>query len=422
MAVPKVRFPGFTDDWEQRKFSDVFDFLNNNTLSRAELNYNSGTVHNVHYGDILIKFGELLDASAEALPFITDPGKSAKSAKSRLADGDVVIADTAEDETVGKCTEIANVGSSVVVSGLHTMPCRPHQKFGCGYLGFYMNSGAYHNQLVPLMQGIKVTSISRSAIADTILSFPTDIVEQEKIGALFTSIDNTLTLHQRKLDDLKALKKSMLQKMFPAEGEDVPEIRFPGFTDDWEQRKLGELGKCQSGIGFPDAEQGGLEGVPFFKVSDMNNPGNENEMLTANNYVTAEQIARKKWKPVTEVPAMFFAKVGAAVMLNRKRLCRFPFLLDNNTMAYKFGEEWDAQFGKTLFETINLPSLVQVGALPSYNAGDVEGIEIFMPPTRAEQEKIGSFFAELDNTITLHQHKLDDLKMLKQALLQQMFI
>ena len=145
-----------------------------------------------------------------------------------------------------------------------------------------------------------------------------------------------------------------------------PKIRFKGFTDDWEQRKLGDVGKARSGVGFPDAEQGGEIGVPFFKVSDMNLDGNENEMIIANNYVTAEQIAFHRWTPLTELPAIFFAKVGAAVMLNRKRLCRFPFLLDNNTMAYSLiPTMWDADFAKALFGTVDLTSLVQVGALPS---------------------------------------------------------
>ena len=185
----------------------------------------------------------------------------------------------------------------------------------------------------------------------------------------------------------------------------TPAIRFAGFTDAWEQRKLGEVGKARSGIGFPDAEQGGVEGIPFFKVSDMNTAGNENEMTTANNYVTEAQIVSHRWHPITELPALFFAKVGAAVMLNRKRLCRFPFLLDNNTMAYSLNEDcWDADFAKALFETVDLTTLIQVGALPSYNAGDVENMEIYLP-AHSEQQKIGALFKHLDDLITLHQRE-----------------
>ena len=184
-----------------------------------------------------------------------------------------------------------------------------------------------------------------------------------------------------------------------------PRCFLGSFDFSWEQRKLGDIGKAHSGVGFPDAEQGGVIGIPFFKVSDMNLAGNENEMTVANNYVTAEQIAVHRWSPITELPAIFFAKVGAAVMLNRKRLCRFPFLLDNNTMAYSLSStKWDADFAKALFGTVDLTSLVQVGALPSYNAGDVESMEIYLPSI-LEQEQIGAYFSQLDNLITLHQRK-----------------
>ena len=202
---------------------------------------------------------------------------------------------------------------------------------------------------------------------------------------------------------------------------DAPAIRFKGFSDAWEQRKLGDIGKARSGVGFPDTDQGGVTGVPFFKVSDMNLDGNENEMIVANNYVTAEQIADHRWSPITELPAIFFAKVGAAVMLNRKRLCRFPFLLDNNTMAYSLSPtKWDADFAKALFGTVDLTSLVQVGALPSYNAGDVESMGIYLP-SLFEQEQIGAFFKLLDNLITLHQRKCALLFSPFQALISMMF-
>ena len=153
----------------------------------------------------------------------------------------------------------------------------------------------------------------------------------------------------------------------------------------------------------------------------MNSDGNENEMTVANNYVTAEQIADHRWSPITELPAIFFAKVGAAVMLNRKRLCRFPFLLDNNTMAYSLSPtKWDADFAKALFGTVDLTSLVQVGALPSYNAGDVESMEIYLP-SLLEQEQIGAYFKHLDHLITLHQRKCALIFSSFQALISMMF-
>ena len=198
-SVPEVRFPGFTDAWEQRKFSEVFYSIPNNTLSRSELSTDEGTVKNIHYGDVLINFDAYIDVQNAVLPRIVNDAKATKAAKSTLKDGDVVIADTAEDETVGKCAEIGNLVNDVVVSGLHTIPSRPKFKFGKGYLGFYMNSSAYHDQLRPLIQGIKVSSISKSALAKTELKYPKNMAEQEKIGSFFLMIDNTITLHQRSL-------------------------------------------------------------------------------------------------------------------------------------------------------------------------------------------------------------------------------
>ena len=212
--VPEIRFKGFTDAWEQRKFSSVFEGLQNNTLSRAELNYESGTVKNVHYGDVLIKFGDYIDASEAELPYISDDAKADKFKNSFLQDGDIIIADTAEDDTVGKCTEIQGSKGLKLLSGLHTIACRPKEKYGPMFLGYYINSPAYHNQLKPLMQGIKVTSISKSALQDTDMIMPKSIDEQIKIGEYFSYLDNLITLHQRKCDEIKEIKKYMLQNMF----------------------------------------------------------------------------------------------------------------------------------------------------------------------------------------------------------------
>ena len=194
---PAIRFQGFTDAWEHRKFSDTFFILQNNTLSRAELSQEEGSALNVHYGDILIKYGEILDVNAATLPFIPNEDLVSKFKSSTLEDGDVIIADTAEDETVGKCSEMLNLQGKPAISGLHTIPCRPVIKFAPGYLGYYMNSSAYHDQLLPLMQGIKVTSISKSALQDTVLSWPTSVDEQTRIGQYFMNLDNLITLHQR---------------------------------------------------------------------------------------------------------------------------------------------------------------------------------------------------------------------------------
>ena len=206
--------PFYTFSWEQRKFGEVFMSLQNNTLSRAELNDEFGAAQNIHYGDVLIKYDEILDVSKEPLSYIEKQSIADKFKTSYLQNGDVIIADTAEDETVGKCTEIEGLTDQKVISGLHTMPVRPNRKFASGFLGFYLNSTAYHDQLKPLMQGIKVTSISKGAMQDTVVKFPLDLKEQEQIGIYFGGLDHLITLHQRELEKLQNIKKSLLEKMF----------------------------------------------------------------------------------------------------------------------------------------------------------------------------------------------------------------
>ena len=212
--VPEIRFAGFTDAWEQRKLGEVLISLQNNTLSRADLSSEEGIAKNIHYGDILVKFGEVIDVKTESLPMIADETVIAKYKSSFLQNGDVIVADTAEDETVGKCTEIAGLSDEIVISGLHTIPYRPLQKYAPGYLGYYMNSASFHNQLLPLMQGIKVTSISKTALQNTDILYPKSATEQAAIGTYFRNLDNLITLHQRKYEKLKQIKKSMLEKMF----------------------------------------------------------------------------------------------------------------------------------------------------------------------------------------------------------------
>ena len=175
---------------------ECFEFLKNNTLSRAGLNGETGAVRNVHYGDILTKFGDCLDAERSDLPFIADDTVLPKYAGSILREGDVIFADTAEDEAAGKCVELWKLPKEPTISGLHTIPARPRSPFGTGYLGHYFNSGAYHRQLLPLMQGIKVISVSKAALQDTQVRFP-GLSEQAAIGTVLNEIDDLITLHQR---------------------------------------------------------------------------------------------------------------------------------------------------------------------------------------------------------------------------------
>ena len=154
--------------------------------------------YNIHYGDILVKYGEVLNLSCDEPTYLKDDSIMAKMSSSILHNGDIVMADAAEDETVGKCSEIKGLDGNKTVSGLHTIPLRPKKKYAPGYLGYYMNSNSYHDQLLPLMQGTKVSSVSKGAVSETMISVPVSYEEQDKIGTFFMQLDNLITLHQRK--------------------------------------------------------------------------------------------------------------------------------------------------------------------------------------------------------------------------------
>ena len=411
--APAIRFKGFSDAWEQRKLGELVDRVvrkntNNESTLPLTISAQYGLVDQITY------FNNRVASRDVSNYYLVLNGEFAYNKS------------TSDGYPFGAVKRLDLYEKGVLSTLYIVFAPKKEQQIDSDYLTVFFDTDRWHKGVAErAAEGARnhgLLNISAEDFFDIDLSVPKEIVEQKQIGAFIRQLDNLITLHQRKFEKLTNVKKSMLEKMFPQNGSSCPEIRFKGFTDPWEQRKLGDIGKARSGVGFPDADQGGVTGVPFFKVSDMNLDGNENEMIVANNYVTAEQIADHRWSPITELPAIFFAKVGAAVMLNRKRLCRFPFLMDNNTMAYSLSPtKWDADFAKALFGTVDLTSLVQAGALPSYNAGDVESMGIYLP-SLFEQEQIGAFFKLLDNLITLHQRELEKLQNIKRSMLEKMFV
>ena len=410
--TPNIRFKGFTDDWEQRKFKDVFDGLQNNTFSRADLNYESGAVKNVHYGDVLIKFGDFIDVSKDELPFITDESQTTKYNSSFLQDGDIIIADTAEDSTVGKCSEIVGFQGVKLLSGLHTIPCRPKEKYAPKFMGYYINSDAYHKQLIPLMQGIKVTSISKSALQETDMILPKSFEEQAQIGEYFSNIDHLITLHQRKCDEMKKMKKFMLQKMFPKNGQKNPEIRFDGFTDDWEQRKLSEVAEFNPKSELPET----------FEYVDLES------------VVGTEMVShRTETRETAPSRAQRLARTGDVFFQTVRPYQRNNYLFEKPDNNYVFSTGYaqmrpkiDAEFLMCFLQTDSFVKVVLDNctgtSYPAINSNDLSNLEIVLPASDDEQRRIGSFISNLDNLITLHQRKVENLKNLKKYMLQNMFV
>ena len=209
LLTGKKRLSGFNEKWKVEKFSEIFDFLSTNTLSRDNLFEGVGAIQNIHYGDILTKFDEVIDLDCVCLPSIKESAIPNNCAT--VKSGDIIIADTAEDLTAGKAVEVQNIGDRVIYSGLHTMLCRPkEQLFSDGWLGFYINSEAYHKQLIPYIAGVKVMAISKSNIIKTYIAIPSK-AEQAAIVEILSTADHEIDLLQKSIEAEKQKKKSLMQ-------------------------------------------------------------------------------------------------------------------------------------------------------------------------------------------------------------------
>ena len=208
LLTGKKRLSGFSGEWKNIKLGDIVSFFNSNTLSREKLSFSEGNILNIHYGDVLIKFPTILDVSVCNLPFIHDIKNFIP--KDYISDGDVIMADTAEDGTVGKVCEVINVGSNKIVAGLHTIFIHPKIKFSPMFLGYYLNSNEYHKQILSIMQGIKVYSITKEALRKTYIKIPC-IEEQKAIADILSSCDKELNLTNNRLESLRKQKKGLMQ-------------------------------------------------------------------------------------------------------------------------------------------------------------------------------------------------------------------
>lgn len=406
-TAPQLRFPDFVNDgeWKKDTFENTFLFLPNNTLSRAELNYENGSTKNVHYGDVLIRFGDCLDVQTNVLPFISDEAIADRLQSSRLQDGDVIIADTAEDETAGKCTEIFNVSGENVVSGLHTIPIRPKIQFAIPYLGFYFNSDSYRKQLLPLMQGVKVMSISKAAIGKTIVAYPSILTEQCKIGSCLSSMDAYISATKEKLELLKAYKKGLMQKLFPAKGKKLPELRFKEFEKDeeWEEKKLGEIVNVLDSQRKPVAKNERMRGkYPYYGANGIQDY--VSDYIFDGSFLLMGEDGSVINKDGT--PVLHWAEGRIWV----------------NNHAHVMSENCNAAYLKYVFyvlSKVDVQSLVK-GIPPKINQQNMRNI-LLLIPSLPEQEKIASCLSTLDEKINSYKEKIALLGQYKKGLMQQLF-
>ncbi len=406
-------------EWKLQTFEETFRVLSNNTLPRADLNDRRGTVRNVHYGDILTRFGEVLDCEKDEVPYLNDVSLLTASAQV-LLDGDVILADTAEDDTVGKATEVYGLGKGRMVAGLHTIPCRVKKgDFAPRWLGYYMNSPIYHDQVLPYVTGIKVSSISKTAISETLIAVP-PLEEQRAIVSALSEVDQLLAEVKKVVSKLRDFKRGCLYLIFPQEGSDIPQMREPGFTEPWEQRKLADCCDMYNGdrsSKYPNAGDMVSDGIPFINAGDLES-GTVNLMI-------CNRISREKYNDLGGAKL----QRGDIVYCLRGTLGKNAFIdnFDEGTVASSLVAMRPKNIdGKYLYFILNSDIEYRQrivrdegAAQPNLSAKSVS--EYIIPvPLKTEQQQISTYFSALDHLITLHQQKFDKYTQIKKAMMSEL--
>ena len=380
--VPKIRFKGYEDAWEQRKLGDIADkvTVKNSNLQYIETFTNSaevGIISQRDYFDHDIANLSNLDGYyiVQKEDFVYNPR----------------ISTSAPVGPINR-NKLGRVG---VMSPLYTV-FRTHN-VDTTYLEYFFKSQYWHSFMK--FHGDSGARSDRFSIKDAIffkmpIPLP-DIDEQQKIGDYLNSVDHLITLHQRKYDALKTMKKTLLSKMFPKDGEDVPEIRFKGFTDAWEQRKLGSAIIVRSGKDYKHLDEGD---VPVY--------GTGGYMLSVSEALENTQDA---------------IGIGRKGTIDKPFVLKAPFwTVDTLFYCIPKGNN-SLGFLYPLFQSINWKLYDESTGVPSLSKTAIEGVTINLT-SKVEQYSIGEYFESVDNLITLHQRKLDELKNMKKTLLQQMFV
>ena len=400
MNTPKIRFKGFTDDWEQRKLGEVSSKI---TKKNQDIVVDEVFTNSAEYG--IISQRDFFDkdiANFENIDgyYIVEPNDFVYNPR---------ISTTAPFGPI-KRNKLERTGA---MSPLYYV-FRPHD-IDLSYLECFFQTSCWHTFM--RFNGNTGARSDRFAITDKVfgempISMPQDIEEQQKIGSYFSSLDNLITLHQRKCDETKELKKFMLQKMFPKNGEKNPEIRFEGFTDDWEQRKLEELGTVQTCKRIFKEQTSEKGDIPFFKNGTIG--------LEPDSYISREMYEEfRRLYPYPEVGDTLISVVGS-IGRTAEYTGKDEYFQDSNVVWLKTDGSINKKFLKISYQVIKW--LIEGSTVKHLYNDNILRSEIVMPVSQIEQAKIADFFEELDHLITLHQRKCEKLKELKKFMLQNMFV
>ena len=403
MGKPKIRFKGFTEDWEQRKLGDLVDRV---TRKNQDLVSELPLTISAQYG--LIDQNEFFDKRVASKDvsgyYLIENGEFAYNKS------------TSTDAPWGAIKRLERYENGVLSTLYIVFRIKDDASIDSDFLVSYYSTNLWHKGIHEIAaEGARnhgLLNIAPTDFFDTKLAIPQDVEEQCRIGQCFTKLEALITLHQRKCDETKKLKKYMLQKMFPQNGTKVPEIRFEGFTDDWEQRKLGDLAMFNPKDELPQ----------------------EFEYVDLESVVGTEMLShRTEIKATAPSRAQRLARTGDLFYQTVRPYQKNNYLFEKSDNNYVFSTGY-AQMrpfidGYFLLSLVQGECFVKVvldnctgTSYPAINANDLAKIVVTVPSDKDEEEKIGALFRNLDILITLHQRKCDELVKIKKYMLQNMFV
>ena len=395
--TPEIRFKGFTDDWEQRKLGEIGNTFTG-LSGKTKEDFGHGDAKFVTYMNV---FSNPIAASDKTESVEIDHKQN------EVQYGDIFFTTSSETpEEVGMSSVWLENKENVYLNSF-CFGYRPTEKNNPYYMAYMLRANNFRSKMILLAQGISRYNISKNSAMDIEIQVP-KYDEQKSIGKIFYEIDNLITLHQRKYEKLKNIKQSLLEKMFPKNGMKIPEIRFKGFTDDWEQRKFDEITKITMGQSP--------------KSNNYTNNPNDCLLIQGNADLDSGRVVPRIWTteitkksypndiiftvraPVGEVArSSYFSTIGRGVCAFKGNEFLYQELVRKNEIKF-----WEKLSSGSTFDSINSEQL--------------KNIYINMPKEILEQDKIGKILGKLDNIITLHQRKYEKLKNIKQALLDKMFV
>ncbi|WP_364599152.1 restriction endonuclease subunit S [Amycolatopsis sp. NPDC051716] len=407
---PQLRFEGFTDDWEERKFSNLAEVRRGLTYKPSDVQKYGIRVlrsSNIAEDTFLIKSDDVF-VNKEAVKI------------DKVKNGDILITSAnGSSRLVGKHALIEGIENDTVHGGFMLVARAEKPEF----VNAIMSSSWYSKFINIFVSGGNgaIGNLSKSDLEDQKVYVPSEI-EQTKIGLFFKGLDDTIALHQRKLDLLKEQKKGYLQKMFSKNGEKVPELRFAGFADDWEERKLSDVANHRGGTAIEKY----FDKYGVYKVISIGSYGLNSQYVDQNIRAISNEITDGRVVNSGELTMVLNDKTANGTIIGRTLLVEKDneYVINQRTEIISPKENFDSNFAYTILNgpfREKVKRIVQGGTQIYVNYPAVSNLNLELPKIE-EQQKIGSFFKQLDDTIALHQRKLDLLKEQKKGFLQKMFV